>query len=451
VTELRILTAVTGSAWEAALVSALERAACGVSVVRRCVDVADLVSAAATGQARAALVSADLRRLDREALARLSSARVVAVGVVSPGDEDSERHLRQLGVNHIVTADAPATDVAAVVRRAINDQPSNSHVIDRAFADPTAMSDELTRLGPVPSWSSDNTVPAVPAELSGGGSIVAVWGPTGAPGRTTMAVTLAAELAALGRTTLLADADTYGGVIAQVLGVLDESPGLAAATRAANTGQLDLPTLARHARQIQPTLRVLTGIARADRWPELRPAALEVVWSLCRSLVDVTVVDTGFCIEQDEELSFDTAAPRRNGATLFTLDVADTVIVVGSADPVGIQRLVRGLTDLREAVPDARVVVAVNRLRRGLFGTTGKDAEHQIRQALDRYTGVRDCVFIPYDRAACDKALAAGRTLGEVAADSPARKAIAEIAAGFDTPQPVRRFARGRTRVKAQR
>jgi MinD-like ATPase involved in chromosome partitioning or flagellar assembly len=447
VTDLRILTAVTGSAWEAALVSALERAACGVSVVRRCIDVADLVAAAATGQARAALVSADLRRLDREALARLSAARVAAVGVVSPGDEDSERHLRQLGVNHIVTADAPATDVAAVVRRAINDQPTNSPVIDRAFADPTALSDELTSLGPVPSWSSNNT----PAERPGRGSIVAVWGPTGAPGRTTMAVTLAAELAALGRTTLLADADTYGGVIAQVLGVLDESPGLAAATRAANTGQLDLPTLARHARQIQPTLRVLTGIARADRWPELRPAALEVVWSLCRSLVDVTVVDTGFCIEQDEELSFDTAAPRRNGATLLTFDVADTVLVVGSADPVGIQRLVRGLTDLREAAPDAHVVVAVNRLRRGLFGTAGKDAEHQIRQALDRYVGVRDCVFVPYDRAACDKALAAGRTLRDVAPDSPARKAIAQIAAGFGTPQTVRRFARGRTRVKARR
>jgi MinD-like ATPase involved in chromosome partitioning or flagellar assembly len=447
VTDVRILTAVTGSAWEAALVSALERAACGVSVVRRCIDVADLLATAATGQARAALVSADLRRLDREALARLSAARVAAVGVVSPGDEDSERRLRQLGVSHIVTADAPATDVAAVVRRAINDQPTNSHVIDRAYADPAASSDELASLGPAPSWLSNTTA----ASESGAGSLVAVWGPTGAPGRTTVAVTLAAELAALGRTTLLADADTYGGVVAQVLGVLDESPGLAAATRAANTGQLDLPTLARHARQLQPTLRVLTGIARADRWPELRPTALEVVWSLCRRLVEVTVVDTGFCIEQDEELSFDTAAPRRNGATLLTLDVADTVIVVGTADPVGIQRLVRAVTDLREAVPGARVVVAVNRVRRGLFGTGGKDADHQIRPALDRYVGVRDCVFIPYDRAACDKALAAGRTLREVAADSPARKAIAEIATALGTPQPVRRFARGRARVKVRR
>ena len=132
-TDVRILTAVTGTPWEAALVAGLERAACGVSVVRRCVDVAELLAAAAAGHARAALLSADLRRLDREALARLSAARVAAIGIIGPGDEDAERHLRQLGISHIVTADTPATDVAAAVRRAVSEQPP--HPYDHAFAD----------------------------------------------------------------------------------------------------------------------------------------------------------------------------------------------------------------------------------------------------------------------------------------------------------------------------
>ena len=43
------------------------------------------------------------------------------------------------------------------------------------------------------------------------GRLVAVWGPTGAPGRTTVATYLACELAGLGVSTVLADADTYGG------------------------------------------------------------------------------------------------------------------------------------------------------------------------------------------------------------------------------------------------
>ena len=73
----------------------------------------------------------------------------------------------------------------------------------------------------------------------GAAGVVAVWGPTGAPGRTTVAVGLADEAARLGISTLLVDADVYGGVVAQVLGLLDESPGLAGAARLAATGSLD--------------------------------------------------------------------------------------------------------------------------------------------------------------------------------------------------------------------
>jgi hypothetical protein len=76
------------------LVAALERRPVGVTVVRRCVDLADLLAAAASGTARAALLSADLRRLDREALARLAAAGVAVVGLYPPGDETSERRLR---------------------------------------------------------------------------------------------------------------------------------------------------------------------------------------------------------------------------------------------------------------------------------------------------------------------------------------------------------------------
>ena len=56
-----------------------------------------------------------------------------------------------------------------------------------------------------------------------------VWGPTGAPGRTTLAIGLAAELAGSGLPTVLVDADTYGASVAQCLGLLDESSGLATA------------------------------------------------------------------------------------------------------------------------------------------------------------------------------------------------------------------------------
>ena len=255
---------------------------------------------------------------------------------------------------------------------------------------------------------------------------MAVWGPTGAPGRTTVATTLAGELAAAGAETLLADADVYGGVVGQVLGLLDDVPGLAAAARLAGSGTLDRKALARLAPYAAPRLRVLTGISRADRWPELRPSSLEPVWALARTLAAVTVVDCGFSLEQEEELSFDSAAPRRNGATLLTLEHADLVVAVGSADPVGVQRLVRGLTQVRESVPGAAVRVVLNAVRRSAIGA---DPERQLHAALERYAGVRDAVLVPYDREGCDRALLLGRTLPEAVPGSPARLALAPLAA----------------------
>ena len=425
-----VLTAVSDARWEAQLVAALTQGDLGVSVVRRCVDLADLLATAATGSASAALLSADLRRLDRDALARLSLAGVAVVGLVPPGDEDAERRLRQLGVLHVLPSDSTPEELSAAVLQAVDDTGPASPGVRSALGEPR---DAL----PDPLPPAD--VVAAPDTGPGAGRVIAVWGPAGAPGRTTLAVGLASELAQLGRATLLVDADVYGGVVAQVLGLLDEAPGLAAACRLANNGALDLPALAGLARSVGPELRVLTGIARADRWPELRPAALEVVLELARSLAASTVVDCGFCLEQDEELAYDTAAPRRNGATLSVLETADAVVAVGSADPVGLQRLVRGLAELREAVPGISPQVVVNRLRATAIPG---DAEREVRAALSRYAGVEQVVLVPADVAGVDRALAAGRTLAEAAPSSPARAAITALAAqlaGVTTPAPPRR------------
>ena len=71
------------------------------------------------------------------------------------------------------------------------------------------------------------------------GAVVAVWGPHGAPGRTSLAIALAAEFAAAGLRVVLADADTHAASVAPALGLLDEAPGFAAACRLAGIGGLD--------------------------------------------------------------------------------------------------------------------------------------------------------------------------------------------------------------------
>lgn len=426
---LPVLTAVTGATWEADLVGELDRSDHGVTVVRRCVDLAELLAAAAAGSARVALLSAELRRLDRDAVTRLYAAGIAVVGLVDPGDEVAENRLRALGVGQVLPADAGADLIATALRDAADSVGEASVRFD--FGDPGAA---MPRLGtPTPP----------PTQPVGRGRMVAVWGPTGAPGRTTVAVNLADEVGRLGVPTMLIDADVYGGVVAQYLGLLDESPGVAAAARSASAGTLDAAALARIAWAVTPNLRVLTGLSRTDRWPELRPSSLATVLERSRALAEMVIVDCGFCLEQDEELSYDTAAPRRNGATLTLLAAADVVLCVSGADPVALQRTVRALAELRETLPDLTPLVIVNRTRPVVVPG---DVRREIAGALDRFAGVRDPFFLPHDGRAIDAALAAGRTLAEVASGSPLRSALRELAgslAGAPAVVPRPRKRRG--------
>jgi Flp pilus assembly CpaE family ATPase len=417
-----IVTAVGDAGFEADLAAGLGRDEHGLRVVGRCVDLADLVTAATAGDARAVVLSADLRRLDRDALDRLRAAGVAVVGLSPARDDSAEQRLRRLGIAGVLAADAPAAEVAAAVHRAISD-------LSRAPADPP----------PAPAPTAAPL--AVAAELpppGGAGRVLAVWGPIGSPGRSTIAVNLATEIAATGSSVLLIDIDTYGAAVGQLLAVLDDAPGVAAACRLAETGSLDVQRLAGVALEVRPALRVLTGVARWDRWLELRAAALTTVLSVARSLAAFVVVDCGFCLEPDAAHAYDTAAPRRNGATLAVLEAADVVVGVAAADPVGLARYVRALPECQALAPVELTVV--NRLRPGVVGPG--DARRQVLAALDRYAAVSAVHVVPEDRAAVDAALAAGRTLLEAAPKSPARAAIRDLArtlSGDANRQPGRR------------
>ncbi|MGA8046006.1 MAG: hypothetical protein WCA30_07030, partial [Dermatophilaceae bacterium] len=187
---------------------------------------------------------------------------------------------------------------------------------------------------------------------------------------------------------------------------------------------LDAAGLLRRAPEVTPNLRVLTGLPRADRWPEVRDGAMGAILDVSRRVADVVVVDCGFGLEADEELSYDTAAPRRNATTLTTLERADHLVAVGAGEPVGLQRLVRGLTELAHvSSPPPRVVVT--RVRASAAGP-GPDAA--IREVLGRFSGLDDVTVVPDDREACDAAMLAGRTLVEHAPTSRARLALRDLA-----------------------
>jgi MinD-like ATPase involved in chromosome partitioning or flagellar assembly len=373
-----VLVLAGGAAWESAVLGLLERSP-GLVLLRRCVDVDDLLAAASAGQAEAAVVALDVPDLDARAVDLLHRHGVRVVGVLPAGAraEAARTGAGRIGLGRLVSED----DLAELVE---------------AIRDADVVAPDV-KAGVATHVRADR------------GRILAVWGPAGAPGRSTMAAAVAAEVARGGRPVLLVDADPYGGSIAQQLGVLDEVSGLLAATRSGLSGS---------ARTLGPGLAVLTGLPRPDRWQEVRVGVLTELLGQAAAEGDV-VVDTGFSLEEPADPG---VRAGRNQLTLEALDAADEVLAVGSADPVGLTRLARGLVDLRERLPTTPVRVVVNRMRASL-GWSERDIAAMIA-GLARPASLH---FAPDDRPGVDRALVSGRTLLEAAPDGPLAKAVAAL------------------------
>ncbi len=390
-----VLLAAGNAAWEVEVLRAMEAA--GIVVLRRCVDLPDLLGAATSGQGEVAVVAGDLPDLDGDAVMHLLRHDVRAVAVA--GSAVEEQRLARIGISGTVCTDSPGAvaDLGGAVVAAVGDAAAG-------------------QLPPDPQ--PDLPDPGLPTR-GAYGRIVAVWGPAGAPGRSTLAAGLAAERAT-SQPCVLVDADPYGGTLAQALGILDEVSGLLAAARLANLGSLDAGTCASCRRRVGERLDVLTGLPRADRWVEVRAGVLQRILDLATEIGDV-VVDCGFCLEDDHGPA-PTGGVGRNQLTLDALAAADEVLVVGAADPVGLSRLARALMELREVAGPARVRVVVNRMRDSLGWR-----ERDILGMVEGYAAPVGIHLLPDDRVAIDRALVAGRCLAETG-DSALRRGLARVA-----------------------
>jgi MinD-like ATPase involved in chromosome partitioning or flagellar assembly len=386
-----VLVLAAGAVWESEALGLLGRRE-DVVVLKRCVDVSELLASASAGQAHVAVVALEGPGLDRAAIDHLRQAGVRPVAVIPGGAAREAAALRasRIGVRAMVT-DEELTALPDLV--AAGKEP-----------DDTVLRGEEPQPGSVPISE---------------GRVIAVWGPTGAPGRTTVATGLAAELARRERRTVLIDADPYGGAVAQMFGIVDEISGLLAAARAAGQGDLE-GKLGGVQRALDHRLSVVTGLPRADRYAEVRPGVLELLIDLARGHGDV-VLDTGFCLESDPRTEIG-GRGGRNHMTLAALAAADEVVVVGSADPVGLSRLARGLVEVRDAgVPEVRVVI--NRMRASLGWS-----ERDLAGMVEGFTRLEGLHFLPEDRAAVDRALVAGKTVIELG-DSALGRGLAGLAA----------------------
>lgn len=374
------------------------------TLVRRPADEVELLAAASAGMGAVVVLGREFPGLDAEVVRRLhgTGARLLGLG-------DDEEQFRAWGVrSHVSPWDPPEVFLAAV-----RDCAQSLAVPPRPAAPPQA------------------------AQTREPGPVIAVWGTGSAPGRSTVAAGLAHLLSSHGTSVVLIDADTVTAGQAAMLGIVDDAPQLAALCRRAASGVLTPELFSRHLTAISPRLHLVTGLSRASRWPEVRPALLSTILDAAAATADAVIVDIADRIDPDDEF----ADPHydRHAATRAVLERADHTLLIAQADPLGIQRLVRLLeTERGEALRDGATIV-MNKAR---ASAVGADPQTVIDATLSRFLGLGGCHYLPDDRTNVDAAVLAGQAITEHAPRSPLSRALGELAAalpGLPEPQLRRR------------
>lgn len=122
------------------------------------------------------------------------------------------------------------------------------------------------------------------------GTAISVYNPSGGMGTTTIAVNLAATLAARGEKVALIDLNLFSGDIAAFL---DLAPRYNLANVTAKTGQIDSNFLRSVIVPHSSGMHVLNGPAELGDADRIKPEQLQEVIGILQSIFTYTVIDTG--------------------------------------------------------------------------------------------------------------------------------------------------------------
>jgi MinD-like ATPase involved in chromosome partitioning or flagellar assembly len=267
-----------------------------------------------------------------------------------------------------------------------------------AFATKAGVATILRGPEDLETWMASLTEATHVSERNAPGQIIAIWGPAGAPGRSTVALALSATLARRGAKVMTIDGDTYAPSLAPLLGLLPSQSGVVALSRLARVEGASADALADCAMSFDSgglRLPVITGIHSPAQYADCGSLAWSQALSTLRNAGHTVVIDLAPpLLELPHEVI---GGPRRNALAIATLEVADRVVVVARAQPVSIMRLSREWPRLGELAPTADIDVALNAVP-----PHSQAASDESAQALWQFTGHDELWTLPYDRAWAD-------------------------------------------------
>jgi len=242
--------------------------------------------------------------------------------------------------------------------------------------------------------------------------LVAVLGPKGGTGKTTVATNLAADLAPRGRETLLVDLDLQFGDVGVVLGVDPEHTIYDLATAG---GTMDAERLRGFTGRSRDGVNVLLAPVRPDQADAVTAEHITAILDLARTTYDVVIVDT---------------PPAFTAGVIAAVDQADLIVMLGSFDLPGLKNMKLGMETLQMMdVPSARILPVLNRANTKV-GLLGTDVTKVLGRAPE--------VAVPSDRGVPQSVNASRPIICMQPKSSPARsfRAIGDrVAARILTPK----------------
>jgi MinD-like ATPase involved in chromosome partitioning or flagellar assembly len=393
-----------------------EVSAAGCTVVRRCLEAADLLAAAAIESQAAIVIDAAVPRLGADIIATIergSAGRTIGLF----DDDNGGDRVRAFGISRAIdmrNSDARSELLAELrgeVERRTRSTASPEHSGNQSLGDPNEARQRSDR-----------------REVKGRRMVVT--GPAGAPGRTTVALGLAEAWAQAGERVCLVDADTVAPSLAATVGMTEDISGLLLASRYADQGALDARSLGSACRKLSERLWVLTGIGSPDRWGSARPAALERIWDTCAEHFDRVVIDAGSLLDTPSADDNFSIGHERDAATVSALRNCDAAIVVARGEPIGTLRLIDQLPSIGKLTGSAAIHVVVNRVHKSdkfPASFAAKSVAKTVGQALLEAGSPLPVYQLREDRSIED-CVRKGALLSEVPATMRVRRSLAKLA-----------------------
>jgi MinD-like ATPase involved in chromosome partitioning or flagellar assembly len=357
-----------------------------MQVVRRCFYLADTVAAIDLLKPDWVVISAHLADCVQETVALLQGTQVLAVAT----NDAEERTLRAWGISNVVRYEVDSL-----------------HKVMKHF------DENLTPRAPVVLIER----PEVAAVKNS--RVVGVCGGAGAPGRSSISVSVAACLAKGGTKTLLIDADMSAPAVSALLELNGDSNGLLRASRLFERGGLTAATLEQSCAHPAENLFVLGNQTAFGGLDRLAVGALAEVITIAQSNFAYVVLDLGVSARPATgdpfgELGSDSA---HHAGRLLAM--CTDVWVCGLPTPLGVTRLLGTLSKLVDLKLPAEQRVILNRCPRG----RGKALADETAQLVATHVKKLQVTAVTRDDRAFTRAEQSGKPLVTANPNSPASKA----------------------------